>query len=1186
MHVEEATFAIEHLGENLGEEFEATRWSCPTIRRATTFKYEHVYKHAEAQPSNVKLTNSVDDLGVGCALYFQLVYSLCVALGIMALCSIPSLLLFHAGNGVPYDQRDALGLYQFSLGNLGGSAPIDALAAAPFNSSMPSSMPTSMPTWNVTRWPYPTGQPTLNPTGQPTGVPTGQPTGVPTGQPTSMPSNSTSTNTTAPTSMPSGLPTSIPTGEPTGAPTTEPTGEPTSLPTRVPFAIPDMYEAYGLAKDGIITVSLPGMDDQEISVVSASAVLMVMEVLQCVVFLAALYHINRMIKKWARRKELGERAEVTLGDFTVVVRDLPPDTTIAELIEHFSVKWGLAGPDWKGRPPLYQAEVVKHADSSGQTETIGTWVAEVTIHRRIGHLLRGFRLKQGLMEKLYRHRAEMKMYADDTPNGIGPNKSKYLASEKKMLAVGKEVDKLTKSIAKEMRRRNFKIRPKPKKNKRAVGEERKVVPAEEEFTNIEKGSGVGEENKQPDDGGSSQAASESASTKASTAGSDSDNSSSDSSDSDSDSSDDGDRQSQGSDPVQLEEPEDPREQIEQLDAVAAFVVFNYSESMARCVEDYRQYSGAMYSYSYPDKLLFKGEKIRVEKSPEPFEVNFENLEIPASEKLKFQARSNLVIALIFIFGLLVLLIGATYQSAVTSALPSEEVCTTHFPNLFTQHGFSGSGEEVSFVRPDATVQALTGFSDAACQEHAGSGSVFAWYSTGSDTPVGIGLNYSTLVCDSSAGFSHTGMCPQYNQTRFCPCISTQDTGGSCPTVECQGSLDSDREGCNTELRSGDLGKCYCAQLLLDVASGEQQFQDVQSDITGICSEFYGQYILGQLLSYLTVLAVTLANMLTRRCIPYLAKHEYHDSRDEEQTAIMLKTFTSMFLNLSFAALLAYTKWPNGMSGESVKSGVGSGGYGDFDPAWYASVGSNFIIIFLLESFVTVIGENYDYYVTKKCLRCCNYAHIEGQNSHKVAMQHDLDAWEVGPYFSPTLNTAKLLAFVFFTMMFAPGLPLMTIICFLTFLVYFRCNKYLLLRYYMMPDATGDGVIKQAVNVLPWAVILRCMFAIWMFSNPLILPVEEPFEQEFDDDQARFYSRQPGYLRGSNDDDTIDESATLSSFLTSCGEWSPDDSRDLPLGCRLVRFAKEDALAYVWTRIWRDNVAGNLNQALIRPEPFP
>jgi len=188
--------------------------------------------------------------------------------------------------------------------------------------------------------------------------------------------------------------------------------------------------------------------------------------------------------------------------------------------------------------------------------------------------------------------------------------------------------------------------------------------------------------------------------------------------------------------------------------------------------------------------------------------------------------------------------------------------------------------------------------------------VLAWYTDDVTDTSGVAGNYSTVVCDADAPFAHAGSCPLFGQERFCPCISTADASPACLSTECAGDVSNvgALAGCRS-YGSGMIGNCYCAQMLDDLATGAVAFADVQADITGMCAEFYGQYATGQVLSYLAILAITLVNMLTRRLIPYMAKHEYHDSRDEEQSAVMLKTCVSMFCNLALIALFAYMRAP-------------------------------------------------------------------------------------------------------------------------------------------------------------------------------------------------------------------------------------------------------------------------------------
>jgi len=328
-HVLEATYGIEHIVENLGYNFESTRWTPPSTRKAATFKYEHVYKHGEAEMNKVNLCNkSADDLGAGVALYFQFIKSFGICLFIMSILSLPSLLFYFEGSRMPSANKDMLGIYMFSLGNFGVILE------------------------NITA-------------------------------------------------------------------------------------------------NGNTTLILSSLGDYKVSLVAAADTITALEFIQCFVFFATVYHLKRSVEYFRKRGEEAERGECTLGDFPVVIRDIPPDTTIQEIINHFSGLYQLAKPDWSGRPPLYEAEPVKHSDSTGQAETVGTWVAEVVVHHKIGHLIRGFRQKQELMEKLYRHRAEMKMYGQDTALSKGGSISRYKIAETKMLGVAAEIDKLTAKLANE-----------------------------------------------------------------------------------------------------------------------------------------------------------------------------------------------------------------------------------------------------------------------------------------------------------------------------------------------------------------------------------------------------------------------------------------------------------------------------------------------------------------------------------------------------------------------------------------------------------------------------------------------------------------------------------------------------------------------------------------------------------------
>ena len=648
------------------------------------------------------------------------------------------------------------------------------------------------------------------------------------------------------------------------------------------------------------TVILSNLGGIEIGMVEVSYTLMVTEILHCIIFLFTLRALHLKVKHWRVLKDEGDRGEVTLGDYAAVIRDIPRDTSTIEIINHFNNLYPLDKPDWRGRPPLYQAEAVKHCDFTQQQETVGTWIAECVVHRKIGHYIRAFREKQYLMEQLYRHRAEMKMYSNDTPNARGPRPSKYLKAEKKMLKIGKKIDKLSIKLAKTTWDRTF--LKKRKKGTSGIKESKVAVidddkehvgwTEDDELNAFLKSEGVFDDPERPID--------------------------------ENDIHDDNDADIENQkEEVKLEDlpesevedmppPKNTEEEIERLDAVASFVVFQYSESMARCIEDYRRYDSWQYNYCYPEALLFKGVKIRVDKSPEVHEVNWQNLEIPSSTKWYSKLRTNLLVMFLLLIALVLSagVAGWTYQN--------------------------------------------------------------------------------------------------------------DDTNGAI---------------------------------------------------------------------YISIITILIVNVFLRSIIYKVVRYEYHDSIDEEQTAVLIKCFISMSMNLSFVSLISNIHYPSlgTMLGPLSNLGVFQGGFTDFTVTWYAKVGSSLILLLFLESFAQLFEQSYDYHCYKPYIRCCQYSSIDDQSSHRVAMQYDLDRLEVGPFFSTTMNLARLSSLLCFIMMYSPGIPIMTPIALIIFYIYFKHDKLLLLRYYMKPDKIGEGPLRKVLDFMPFLVMLRLSIACWMYSNPHILP---------------------------------------------------------------------------------------------------
>ena len=114
----EALFGMEQMEENLGENFEETPWLNPTVEKALEFRAANLYRKGLAVLGSVNITSAAD-AGANLPLYFSFVKTMSYAFLCMTILSFPALIMAYYGTRIPLSDRDALGLYQFSVGNIG-----------------------------------------------------------------------------------------------------------------------------------------------------------------------------------------------------------------------------------------------------------------------------------------------------------------------------------------------------------------------------------------------------------------------------------------------------------------------------------------------------------------------------------------------------------------------------------------------------------------------------------------------------------------------------------------------------------------------------------------------------------------------------------------------------------------------------------------------------------------------------------------------------------------------------------------------------------------------------------------------------------------------------------------------------------------------------------------------------------
>jgi hypothetical protein len=411
------------------------------------------------------------------------------------------------------------------------------------------------------------------------------------------------------------------------------------------------------------------------------------------------------------------------------------------------------------------------------------------------------------------------------------------------------------------------------------------------------------------------------------------------------------------------------------------------------------------------------------------------------------------------------------------------------------------------------------------------------------------INNDNVLVHDNQPYDHNynySYCPQVRQPMYCPCMSikqpidlSRTQGGlaqqtannkqQCSSLYTQLSqlnpknLTSEEltflSNQNKQLQDGDstvgletfsektMGYCYCKQMLSDSRTFTDslshlmqtiQFWKKPSDSEKIlqqsqierdhsfCQEFNQLMIFSYAVTFASILIIVLVNSLLRRVLLSLTGYERHSSVDHEQASIFKKLFFSTYINTSIIILIAY-----GISVNFATLSVGQGKYVDFIRAWYGNNGFSLVTTVFLTMIEPLAGKYFynSFYVPIRRYRA--HQQIQKKTVHSTVMQYDLNKLEVGPTFLPTITMAELLTVLFIMMTFTTGLPLLTPIAFFGFFFYFRLDKYYLGNYYRKPPVLDDRMISLVIKYLPYAVVIRCVFAIWMLSNSSILPGNFP-----------------------------------------------------------------------------------------------
>jgi len=846
----------------------------------------------------------------------------------------------------------------------------------------------------------------------------------------------------------------------------------------------------------------------------AAGLLTLFEVLQVLAFFCFVLHFRRRVMEMvAERRAKDAASSVKPSDYTVVVRGVPHGTTEEELVDFFSQLYPLDVPDWKQRPAVADARPVESTDHHGVPFYKGTWVAECSIYYSKAHFLQFYKEQHRFMKRLFRHRARMKMFDEKTPHANGPRARYWRWAERAMIREAARLDRMTEDFlaahTKEKKVVQAATKPKGGKKNAFFGKLFKPKAATVVVTAkpgaaaaVEKKVILGPDGKpartimvpDPEDpdnmieiidpaylielkGATDDLADAVLNRKATdlipeltadvgvnktnVVGS--------------------------ADAEHISKDDDPMSKFKPRKLVVAFVTFEYAESMARCVEDYRAASWRPASF-YPPQLKFKGKFLHVEQAPDPEAIVWDNLEETPLAKLGQRLLTGAVIFVVVVISYAIMVQASSFKVSYEKSMPSKALCGVELPKLYNL----GSYTDISLTYPPAT----NGFQAKLNQmcSKVSPGSVYAeWSYHGDFNEEGLGgdSNYNTAQC----AVKPNGLCPNFvlngttsvvqGPSTYCPCVRVDDGGQECSTIGCMLPPLYNKDPACQRFKPSLVGKCLCqTRLSSSVAAGLSSIYAVLANPSEVCRPYYLGYLTSVGINYVIIVVLVVANLVLKWVIRIMVRWESHSSFGKMNTATLMKVFVGIFVNLAVIPIVAFGSVGTGSSVLQTLM-IFQGEYDDFSKEWYGVVGSFLITEMMFYVIVFVLAQWGMAVVCRNLTRQIVTPLATQRYTYIWAMQDDLDRTLGTPYFNPAAQSGHLLAVMFFAMTFASGLPFIIPLACIGFLMSFVLDKWLYCRYYRRPNPLVDSSeepMMAVISILPYAAFMRLAFACWMLSS--------------------------------------------------------------------------------------------------------
>ena len=542
------------------------------------------------------------------------------------------------------------------------------------------------------------------------------------------------------------------------------------------------------------------------------------------------------------------------------------------------------------------------------------------------------------------------------------------------------------------------------------------------------------------------------------------------------------------------------------DILRAYVTFNQPESARRCVDDYSTTN--WYNRIFQEKeLKFNGEHpLLVRMAPDPSDIIWENLEIPASSRRCGKCITCLITTTLLAVSFFTVLFCFRYGTQLQNELQVEghpEFCSVDLPVTYLQwkrHNLvqlANSSNTTSVSREKSVDYVLSQRHHAISSLQLTNAEGRHHNSTCASPDEFINLQFlkhklfaDNLLVNDTIGYISVANCDQSGPrpTRcfldsmkshvssfetICPCFNFQTSNSSLPSCKTM-AISNHTDGVYS-YDEKDVLNCYCNRQLSD-ALGRASPTEIQNLAHGDspCYNFMVGYVVSRILVSGSVSSISVINLIIENIVKLIVKNvEHHSTMTKQVGNVMTKVFITMFINTAFILwFVNHDHVGSDMTLPSVWKWIFRGQFPGFTRMWYVKIGSSLTYTMMLDVCVP------------HAMPFIKAMVVFLRSKFKVSsmyIQRDLNELYEYPEFEFEIRLAYVLNTIAFSTLYMCSLPLLLPIAALSLFLSSWVDHIMLLRLYSSPPAYTKELIEIAVDYIPLMVLFSLF---WNVVGPM------------------------------------------------------------------------------------------------------